>query len=80
MLEGEEGLALGEQQGVAPGMEGDHGLVQGAWEEGVSGVRVQGKQRVMVYLELSAALRCWACLGAYRREGRRHLLIELAGT
>ena len=30
----------------------------------------------MVYLELGTARRCWARLEAYRREGRRQLLVD----
>ena len=58
------------------GLAGDHGLVSGACQERVSGVQVQGERWWMVYLGLGAALRCWARLDAYRREGRRQLLVE----
>ena len=58
------------------GLDGDHGLVQGAYEERGSGVRIQGKQWWMVYLDFSAAPRCWARLDAYRWEGWLQLLVE----
>ena len=58
------------------GLDVNHGLLSGACKERVSGVRVQGANWWMAYLGLGAALRCWARLDAYRREGQRQLFVE----